>query len=338
MFASRRTFLSALASCAVPAVARARVDESRDEQTPEGFAVHELTFDRADHTMQRARVYVPHDLTPDQKWPVAILLHGYAQALADERALSAWGSEYDALGAYRSLAHGAVRATAALGIPRSQAIEQGLRAAPFRGMVLVAPVTPIPYFQRNLAQALTGYADWMHHELLPAIAEVAPVSTAPETLGLAGVSMGALVGLELMWRFPERFGAYCGIQIAIKRSQAERYAWLLQRAFGRVGNGRGRPVCVVTSTRDTYRWSNQAFHDALRRNHVDASIELRDGGHTSRWMRQAGSLESLFWLDRTLHAAPAQSTPPSPSLSGPESVAQGWPAASDEAPSGTAEH
>ncbi|HEY6727582.1 MAG TPA: alpha/beta hydrolase-fold protein [Polyangiaceae bacterium] len=300
MLASRRAFLSAFATCAVPAVAKARVEQAPADETASEFAVHELSFDRVERSMQRARVYVPHELTGDQEWPVAVLLHGYAQALADSRALSAWGSEYDALGAYRSLAHGEVPHTAALGAARVQAISDSLQATPFRGMVLVAPVTPIPYFQRNLGQALTAYADWMQQTLLPAVAQLAPISTAPEALGLTGVSMGGLVGLELMWRFPERFGAFCGIQIAIKRSQAEPYAWLLQRAFARLGSGRSRPVRVVTSTRDTYRWSNQAFYQALRRSNIDASFELRDGGHTSRWMRNAGSLESLYWLDRTL--------------------------------------
>jgi hypothetical protein len=81
----------------------------------------------------------------------------------------------------------------------------------------------------------------------------------------------------------------------------------LQRAFGQLGSGHPRSVGVVTSTRDTYRWSNEAFYRALLRNHVDASFELRDGGHTSRWMRNAGSLESLYWLDRTLQVrAPSQ--------------------------------
>jgi len=323
MRSSRRAFLSAFATCVVPAPAAARVEGALESEAVDGFAVHELTFDRTDRTMQRARVYVPHGLTPDQKWPVAILLHGYAQALADERALSAWGVEYDVLGAYRSLAHGSVSETAALGPTRAQAINAGLRTAPFHGMVLVNPVTPIPYFQRNLGQTLTEYGDWMHQELLPAVARVAPISTAPEAVGLAGVSMGGLVGLELMWRFPERFGAYCGMQIAIKRSEAERYAWLLQRAFGQLSSGRGRPVFVVTATRDTYRWSNQAFYHALRRNHVDAAIELRGGGHTSRWMRQAGSLESLFWLDRTLQPQPSREPAPL-APPAPEGAPESW--------------
>jgi len=176
-------------------------------------------------------------------------------------------------------------------------------------MVLVTPVTPIPYFQRDLGGALQRYTDWLHGQLLPKLAEVAPISSAPEDVGLAGVSMGGLVGLELMWRFPERFGAYCGIQIAIKRSQAANYAWLLQRAFHRLDDGRGRPIRVVTATRDTYLESNQAFYRALVRNRLEASLELRQGAHTSRWMRQAGSLESLLWLDRTLNRglAPAAS-------------------------------
>lgn len=308
MLATRRAFLSAFATCAVPAVAQGRAEQPEEHDAASGFAVHELTFDRTERAMRRARVYVPQEPTPGQQWPVAVLLHGYAQALADERALKAWDSEYDALGAYRRLAHGEVPPTAALDTERAQAISAGLQTTPFRGMVLVTPVTPIPYFQRNLGQALTAYADWMQQTLLPAVAEVASISTAPEAVGLAGVSMGGLVGLELMWRFPERFGAYCGIQVAIKRSQAESYAWLLSRAFGRLPAGHGRPVRIVTSTRDTYRWANQAFYYALRRNRVDASFELRDGGHTSRWMRNAGSLESLYWLDRTLHAPPPSSS------------------------------
>jgi len=308
MLTSRRGFLSAFATCLAPATALGHVEAGAEAAAQAGvgqvggFAVHELRFTHTARAMQQARVYVPHELTPDQTWPVAILLHGYAQALADERALAAWRAEYNVLDAYRSLVQGEVIETPALGRERAREINQDLQTAPFHGMVLINPVTPIPYFQRDLGQTLERYTDWIHQELLPAVAQVAPISTAPEALGLAGVSMGGLVGLELMWRFPERFGAFCGVQIAIKRSQVQRYAWLLQRAFGHLKAGQGRPIRVVTAKRDTYRWSNQAFYDALRHNHVDATFELREGAHTSRWMRQAGSLESLVWLDRTLHA------------------------------------
>lgn len=310
MFTSRRGFLSAFATCLAPATALARIEAGAEAGVGQssGFAVHELRFTHTARAMQQARVYVPHELTPDQTWPVAILLHGYAQALADERALAAWRTEYNVLDAYRSLALGEVLETPALGADRAREINQDLRTAPFHGMVLINPVTPIPYFQRDLGQTLERYTDWIHQELLPAVAQVAPISTAPETLGLAGVSMGGLVGLELMWRFPERFGAFCGVQIAIKRSEVQRYAWLLQRAFGHLKPGQGRPIRVVTATRDTYRWSNQALYTALRQNHMDATFELREGAHTSRWMRQAGSLESLVWLDRTLHARETSSS------------------------------
>ena len=313
MFTSRRGFLSAFATCLVPGTALGRVEAAAEASAGQigGFAVHELRFTHTARAMQQARVYVPHDLTPDQTWPVAILLHGYAQALADERALAAWRAEYNVLDAYRSLAQGEVVETPALGAERARAINQDLQTAPFQGMVLINPVTPIPYFQRDLGRTLERYTDWIHQELLPAVAQVAPISTAPETLGLAGVSMGGLVGLELMWRFPERFGAFCGVQIAIKRSEVQRYAWLLQRAFGQLKAGQERPIRVVTATRDTYRWSNQALYAALRQNHVDATFELREGAHTSRWMRQAGSLESLLWLDSTLHAYDSSSSAPS---------------------------
>jgi pimeloyl-ACP methyl ester carboxylesterase len=122
-------------------------------------------------------------------------------------------------------------------------------------------------------------------------------------VGLAGFSMGGLVGLELLSRFPERFGAYCGIQIAIKERDASRYARILERAFENKlhAHDAGRPIRVVTATRDTYRWSNVAFFSALERRHLDASLELRRGEHSSEWMRKAGSFESLLWLDQTLN-------------------------------------
>lgn len=307
MRSTRRTFVTGLAACLAPGTLQARIEQPTDlgVMGPEGgFSVHELHFDHTRRSMQRTRVYVPHELTSDRKWPVAVLLHGYAQALTDERALVAWRAEYAMLESYRALQLGQVDATPALDGQRAQQINQQLSTRPFQGMVLVTPVTPIPYFQRDLGHTLKQYTEWMHQELLPAVAQVAPIATEPAQIGLAGVSMGGLVGLELMWRFPEQFGAYCGIQIAIKRSQVYRYAWLLQRAFAQVGQA--RPIRVVTATRDTYRWSNQAFYKALQRQKLDASLELREGAHTSRWMRQAGSLESLLWLDRTLN----QNAPP----------------------------
>ena len=300
----RRAFIGSLASCFVTPAVHARAAQPNASALPSaesGFEVHELAFAKTSRTMQRTRVYVPHGLTNDREWPVAVLLHGYAQARTDERALAAWRAEYNVLEAYETLVSGEVPPTPSLGAARADEISGELQTQPFAGMVLVTPVTPIPYFQRDLGQALARYADWIHSELLPGVASIAPISTAPEHIGLSGVSMGGLVGLELMWRFPERFGAYCGIQIAIKRTDAQRYAWLLRKAFSHVEGGHGRPIRVVTATRDTYRWSNQAFYKALIRNNLDASLELRKGTHTSRWMRQAGSLESLLWLDRTLN-------------------------------------
>jgi pimeloyl-ACP methyl ester carboxylesterase len=265
------------------------------------FSSHDLQFPGAKGFQPGARVYVPCGLSSDRAWPVAVLLHGYAQALASERALAAWRAEYNVLEAYTSLERARVQATPALGSERTQEIQSELSSTPFSGMVLVTPITPIPYFQRNLGHTLTAYSEWIHQSLLPKVAEIAPISTAPEHVGLAGVSMGGLVGLELMWRFPEKFGAYCGIQIAIKRAQVYNYAWLLQKAFNDIDHGHGRPIRVVTATRDVYRSSNQLFYKALLRHKLDVSLELSTGAHTSRWMRQAGTIESLLWLDRILN-------------------------------------
>ena len=316
MRSTRRAFITGLASCLWASNGNARVEQDKSPELGGGvdtrFTTHNLSFGGSGRAVHAARVYVPHGLDSNRSWPVAILLHGYAQALASERALAAWRAEYSVLEAYTELQLGTVGTTPSLGNERAQQITHELQENPFSGMVLVTPVTPIPYFQRNLGHTLTRYTEWIHGELLPRIANIAPISTAPEDIGLAGVSMGGLVGLELMWRFPEKFGAYCGIQIAIKRAQVYNYAWLLQRAFNHIDHGHGRPIRVVTATRDTYRRSNQAFYKALLKQKVDVSLQLRKGAHTSRWMRQAGSLESLLWLDRTLNHQN-----PSPDLGSP---------------------
>jgi pimeloyl-ACP methyl ester carboxylesterase len=295
----------AVAALAVAPAARASADAEPETaaDAASGFTVHELEFGGHDGTKTKARAYVPRRLasTEGGAWPVAVLLHGYAQALSMHRALAAWGDEYDVLDAYRRLERGDIAANPAVSEARAEAIRRELAVAPFSGMVLVTPITPVPYFQKDLERALSDYSDFIHDELLPRVAELAPISTAPEHIGLSGVSMGALVGLELMWRFPERFGAYCGLEIAIGERDAYRYAGLLEHAFGALDPGVDRPIRIVTATKDTYRWPNQTLHEALVRRGLESSIELGAGAHDAAWMQQAGSLESLLWLDRALH-------------------------------------
>ncbi len=290
------------ASAATAALTGESVEAPVAPEARGDFTVHELEIGSPECPTTRARVYVPRRFTspPDGAWPVAILLHGYAQALSARRALAAWEHEYDVLAAYRQLERGEVPSTPALSEQRAQAIRRALDTTPFTGMVLVAPITLVPYFQKDVEQSIRDYSDFIYRDLLPKVAELAPISTAPEHVGLAGVSMGGLVGLELMWRFPNRFGAYCGLEIAIRERDARRFAGLLDRAFEALDPGTERPIRVVTATQDTYRWSNTTLHDALLERGLQSSLELREGAHDAAWMRQAGSLESLLWLDRVL--------------------------------------
>jgi enterochelin esterase-like enzyme len=317
MLLTRRAFVSGLAAFVASGEVHARRSTAGPEPGPtDGFSVLEVEFASAHRWTRRARVYVPQHAPPGDSWPVAILLHGYGQALNEQRALAAWRKEYDVLSAYTRLRSGRVQATPSLGETRARQISEQLEARPFGGMVLVAPVTPIPYFQRNLSRTLRVYARWIHEQLLPRVSRLVPVSTAPEQVGLAGFSMGGLVGLELMCRYPELFGAYCGIQIALEKGTVPRYAWLLDRALNKLGDATSRPIGVVTATLDTYRRSNVALYQALSYYDLNASLELRKGSHSARWMRQAGSLEGLLWLDQRLNGSLPKAAPPSPSTTG----------------------
>jgi hypothetical protein len=111
--------------------------------------------------------------------------------------------------------------------------------------------------------------------------------------------MGGHVGLEVLCRKPELFGAFSGIQIAIDKAQATSYAQKLDLAFRRAG---ARPVQVLAGSGDRYRWADEALHQSLRRMGHPSEFDVPPGAHTSEWMREIGSLQALLWADRTLRS------------------------------------
>lgn len=312
----RRTFLglSALAGAAVasPAAAfeiplgRARANSERAPKTRGGntlaarygFRVQLVRTPGFAAGGVGALLYVPDTLDPRLPPPILVLLHGYFAQGGSRRALSLWNLDYGVLAAHAELAGEdptEAKHRRAL-ISCNEASNTPAAREAFSDMVLVCPVTPVPYLDRSWPETMDRYVEWLSTSLLPRVRERVPEGHAA-AFGLAGVSMGGYVGFEVLTRRPDLFSTFTALQAAIKSKHAPRLAERLHQAFGQAP---APALQIITSDRDTYRLANQELFTALRNLGVDAELELDRGLHTRAWMRDVGSRAMLSWQDRAL--------------------------------------
>ncbi len=165
-----------------------------------------------------------------------------------------------------------------------------LAAEPFRGFVMVCPHMPNP----KGAAEVDAYASWVNGPLLArARAEIPQASRDAATTYLAGVSLGGWVSLEVLVRAPALYGAWAGVQTAIGTWAAEGFVDKLARA-----PARPRAMFVLTSTQDHWRASSEALAASLRARGIASDGRTIPGPHDQPWLREAGTIETLFWLDR----------------------------------------
>ena len=62
--------------------------------------------------------------------------------------------------------------------------------------------------------------------------------------------------------------------------------------------GAPHPMMLLTSTRDTWRASSEALAAAFKERGLPTTYRVVPGPHDQPWLREAGTLETLLWLDR----------------------------------------
>ncbi|MDB4944223.1 MAG: putative esterase [Labilithrix sp.] len=244
---------------------------------------------------RRAVVLLPRYLQPAQRIPLAVFLHGLGET-GDERAGAyAWVERYGLSKAWQRLKRAPLERTSTRGEwtdGRLSEVNADLVARPFRGMAMVCPFMPKP---RSPAD-LDAYARWIESALLPRVRRDNPaIEDAPERTALCGVSLGGYVALEVLTRLPKVFGAWAGVQTAIGTFAAPAYADRIAR-----GTDRPRPMLLLTSSQDQWRSSSEALRDALASKRQDVTYRVVPGPHDQPWLREAGTIETLAWLDRAL--------------------------------------
>lgn len=251
---------------------------------------------------RRFVLVVPKYLQPGQKLPLAVLLHGLGETTNQRLGAYAWVEKYGLGSAWQRLKRAPIERTSKRGEwtdARLAEVNAELAARPFRGMAMACPFMPNP----SGAADLDSYARWIERSLVPRVRRETEVHDAASRTYLCGVSLGGYVSLEMLVRLPHLFGAWAGVQTAIGTFAATRYAEKIATAW----RGEVHPMLLLTSTLDHWRASSEALAATFKAKGLASTYRVVPGPHDQPWLREAGTIEALLWLDRIGYGAAATS-------------------------------
>jgi pimeloyl-ACP methyl ester carboxylesterase len=243
---------------------------------------------------RRLVLLVPRYLEPGRKIPIAVLLHGLGETTNERLGAYAWLDKYGLGSAWQRMKRAPIERTST----RAE-VNAELVARPFRGMALACPFMPNP----ASASDLEAYARWIEHSLLPRVRKETPISEDPTQTYLCGVSLGGYVSLEMLARLPHLFGAWAGVQTAIGTFAAPVYADKIASGW----KGVPHPMMLLTSTQDHWKASSEALAAAFKSKSLATTYRVVPGPHDQPWLREAGTIETLLWLDRIGYGTAATS-------------------------------
>jgi len=295
---TRRRFSSLCAALLLAAKARAGAPRSASGVAPETSDLKWRELELAGS--RRALVLSPAHGAADQTYPGLLLFHGLGETRSAELALHAWRTSYGAEDSYARLLHPPLSFDPGqlqfIEPAQARALQATLAQRPFRGLVLICPVTPNPHRSKSPQLVLDRYSEWIEHTLLPAARAAAPLDAA-RGIGVDGCSMGGYVAAEVFARKPHLFRSFGVVQPAVGEFRVPRYARLLARALKRQSL---LGIHLQTSTRDPYRGAVNALARQLKRQGARFTLDVLPGPHDRQWLRAAGTLAMLAWHDYTL--------------------------------------
>ncbi|HYQ41897.1 MAG TPA: alpha/beta hydrolase-fold protein [Polyangiaceae bacterium] len=294
---TRRTWLASLASLFAT---NARAADS----TP--LIVRELSLAKPGRFGQKCVLLRPVRVPETEALPLLVLFHGLGETGSEALGIRAWYDRYGLPQAYARLCAPPIQRT----LPRERyltderllELNRQLSVRPFPDVAMVCPFTPNAFKQHPSAPLLDRYADYVEQTVLPAVCAATPIASGAEHCGVAGVSLGGYVALEVYLRKPALFSGLSGVQAAISVAAVEQYA----RRFAALKTSTSEPrIQLVTSTLDPFRDASQRLAKRFAELDVSATLLCPPGPHDQRFLREAGTLEMLLFQAAALHASVA---------------------------------
>lgn len=250
------------------------------------------------------RVLAPsQSAQPDARSRALVLLHGLGETKREALALQAWPDLYGAISSDARLRQAPLQQTSLQAKYWSaetlDRMNEGLRARPYHGAVLICPRTPNPGESRDRTRLFDDYSAWLCSAVLPAVERHIAGST--RRVGLDGCSLGGYVATEVFLRRPEVFACFGSVQGALGAHRIQGYA----ERFRELGQTRGcLPLRFASSTQDPFLDVNRAMSRLLTAAGVRHDLDVVPGPHNQPWLREIGTLRTLRWHDLQLAAAP----------------------------------
>jgi len=253
---------------------------------------------------QRCLLLRPTRVPETVALPVVVLFHGLGESGSEALGIRAWYDRYGLPQAYARLSSPPVERT----LPRERyltdarllELNRELSARPFPDLALVCPFTPNVFKQHPSAPVLDRYADYIEQALLPAVRAGTPILPSAEHSGVAGVSLGGYVALEVFLRKPALFSALGCVQPALSSAAAEPYALRLAALKSSLP---APSIQLVTSSFDPFRDATRRLATRMAEHGVSFSSICPTGPHDQRFLQEVGTLEMLLFQARALHGS-----------------------------------
>ena len=245
----------------------------------------------------------PARVPQSEALPLLVLFHGLGETTSEALGIRAWYDRYGLPQAYGRLSAPPVERT----LPRERyltderllELNRELVARPFADLAVVCPFTPNVFKQHPNAPFLDRYAEYVEQALLPAVRAATPTLPGRERCGVAGVSLGGYVALEVFLRKSASFAALGCVQAALSRAAAEHYAQRLAELSSAAGQA---AIQLVTSSFDPFRDATLRLAKHLSERAVSVTSMNPTGPHDQRFLREVATLEMLLFQARALHA------------------------------------
>lgn len=267
------------------------------------LTVRELSLSNPGRFGSKCLLLRPARVAETKALPLLVLFHGLGETGSEALGIRAWFDRYGLPRAYARLSSPPVERILAreryLTDDRLLELNQELSARPFPDLTLVCPFTPNVFKQKPSTPFLDRYADYVEHALLPAVRAATPILAGPDHAGVAGVSLGGYVALEVFLRKSGLFSALGCVQPALSVSAVESYA----ARFSALETTAGPSIQLLTSSLDPFREPTLRLAKRLAERGVSARAICPAGPHDQRFLRELGTLEMLLFQARALHAS-----------------------------------